>query len=219
MLNRARSGWPPGYRCLTTSTEISTHAPGLGAIKVTAVWDGRRLVRVGQTWICPPSTKYSAPVMNELSGPARKAARAATSSGRPMRRSGRRGQRAVEVLGALAEHAGQAFDRGCGYGTGRDDIDAHASRSQFGGPGPAHTAHSCLESGVDAHSGGALMDGGGGQQGPWHDPEASMLAGLLLAVLRGIEALGKGGSSPDSLRTIAETALALLPRPLPAAAA
>jgi hypothetical protein len=46
-----------------------------------------------------------------------------------------------------------------------------------------------------------------------------MLAGLLLAVLRGIEALGKGGSSPDSLRTIAETALALLPRPLPAAAA
>ena len=39
------------------------------------------------------------------------------------------------------------------------------------------------------------------------------LAGLLLAVLRGIEALGKGGASPDSLRAIAETALAVLPRP------
>lgn len=38
-------------------------------------------------------------------------------------------------------------------------------------------------------------------------------AGLLLAVLRGIEALGKGGSNPDSLRAIAETALALLPGP------
>jgi TetR/AcrR family transcriptional repressor of nem operon len=45
------------------------------------------------------------------------------------------------------------------------------------------------------------------------DADPARLAGLLLAVLRGIEALGKGGSSPDSLRAIAETALALLPRP------
>jgi TetR/AcrR family transcriptional regulator, transcriptional repressor for nem operon len=45
------------------------------------------------------------------------------------------------------------------------------------------------------------------------DADPSRLAGLLLAVLRGIEALGKGGSSPDSLHTIAETALAVLPRP------
>jgi AcrR family transcriptional regulator len=45
------------------------------------------------------------------------------------------------------------------------------------------------------------------------DANPTRLAGLLLAVLRGIEALGKGGSSPDSLRTIAETALSLLPRP------
>ena len=45
------------------------------------------------------------------------------------------------------------------------------------------------------------------------DTDPSQLAALLLAVLRGIEALGKGGSSPDSLRAIADTALALLPRP------
>jgi len=44
-----------------------------------------------------------------------------------------------------------------------------------------------------------------------HDP--AHLAGLLLAVNRGIEALGKGGSSPAELHTIAETALALLPKP------
>jgi TetR/AcrR family transcriptional regulator, transcriptional repressor for nem operon len=42
------------------------------------------------------------------------------------------------------------------------------------------------------------------------DADPARLAALLLAVLRGIEALGKGGSSPDSLRAIAETALALL---------
>jgi TetR/AcrR family transcriptional regulator, transcriptional repressor for nem operon len=45
------------------------------------------------------------------------------------------------------------------------------------------------------------------------DADPARLAGLLLAVLRGIEALGKGGSSPDALRGIAETALALLPLP------
>ena len=52
------------------------------------------------------------------------------------------------------------------------------------------------------------------------DPEADprALAGLLLAVLRGIEALGKAGKSEASLRGIAETALAALPRPVHAAA-
>ncbi|WP_405996178.1 TetR/AcrR family transcriptional regulator [Streptomyces sp. NBC_00986] len=45
------------------------------------------------------------------------------------------------------------------------------------------------------------------------DADPARLAGLLLAVLRGIEALGKGGGSPDSLRAIAETALAVLPQP------
>ncbi|MEU0968250.1 TetR/AcrR family transcriptional regulator [Streptomyces sp. NPDC005917] len=45
------------------------------------------------------------------------------------------------------------------------------------------------------------------------DTDPTRLAALLLAVLRGIEALGKGGNSPESLRAIADTALDLLPRP------
>ena len=44
-------------------------------------------------------------------------------------------------------------------------------------------------------------------------PEASDLALLLLAVLRGIEALGKAGEDPDHLVRIAATALALTTRP------
>ncbi|GHG48068.1 MULTISPECIES: TetR/AcrR family transcriptional regulator [Amycolatopsis] len=44
-----------------------------------------------------------------------------------------------------------------------------------------------------------------------HDP--AHLAGLVLAVLRGLEALGKGGVEPDGIRAIAETALAVLPKP------
>lgn len=45
------------------------------------------------------------------------------------------------------------------------------------------------------------------------DQDPAHLASLLLAVTRGIEALGKGGSSPAELRAIADTALAVLPQP------
>ncbi|MGQ4516143.1 TetR family transcriptional regulator [Streptomyces sp. DW26H14] len=43
------------------------------------------------------------------------------------------------------------------------------------------------------------------------DPER--LAALLLTVVRGIEAVGKAGLDPETLRNIAETALAVLPMP------
>jgi AcrR family transcriptional regulator len=45
------------------------------------------------------------------------------------------------------------------------------------------------------------------------DQPPDQLAGLLLAVLRGIEALGKGGAKPETLHSVAETALTLLPKP------
>lgn len=47
---------------------------------------------------------------------------------------------------------------------------------------------------------------------PGSDPY--QLADLVLAVLRGIEALGKAGKDQGDLRGIAETAISLLPRPL-----
>jgi TetR/AcrR family transcriptional repressor of nem operon len=45
------------------------------------------------------------------------------------------------------------------------------------------------------------------------DADPRHLAMLLLAVVRGIEALGKAGKDEASLHAIAETALAVLPRP------
>ncbi|QKV75186.1 TetR/AcrR family transcriptional regulator [Amycolatopsis sp. Hca4] len=42
-------------------------------------------------------------------------------------------------------------------------------------------------------------------------PDPAHLGGLVLAVLRGLEALGKGGLGPAEIRAIAETALAVLP--------
>lgn len=43
--------------------------------------------------------------------------------------------------------------------------------------------------------------------------DPGQLAALLLAVLRGIEALGKAAKDETTLHGVAETALALLPRP------
>jgi phosphohistidine phosphatase SixA len=45
------------------------------------------------------------------------------------------------------------------------------------------------------------------------DADPTRFAGLLLAVLRGIEALGTAGKSRSSLTSIAEAALTALPRP------
>ncbi|MFF1769889.1 TetR/AcrR family transcriptional regulator [Streptomyces sp. NPDC058249] len=44
------------------------------------------------------------------------------------------------------------------------------------------------------------------------DADADSLASLLLAVLRGLEALGKAGAAPEVVNGAAEQALALLPR-------
>ena len=46
------------------------------------------------------------------------------------------------------------------------------------------------------------------------DADPGKLAALVLAVLRGIEALGKAGANEETLTDIARTALAVLPRPL-----
>jgi TetR/AcrR family transcriptional repressor of nem operon len=48
-----------------------------------------------------------------------------------------------------------------------------------------------------------------GELDPSADPDT--LAGLVLAVLRGMEAMGKAGASPAAIRAIAAQAIALLP--------
>ncbi|OEV32166.1 TetR family transcriptional regulator, partial [Streptomyces nanshensis] len=47
------------------------------------------------------------------------------------------------------------------------------------------------------------------------DADPGKLAALVLAVLRGIEALGKAGASEETLTDVARTALAVLPRSAP----
>ncbi|MDQ0787659.1 TetR/AcrR family transcriptional repressor of nem operon [Streptomyces sp. B3I7] len=45
------------------------------------------------------------------------------------------------------------------------------------------------------------------------DADPERLAALLLTVVRGIEAVGKAGLDPETVRGVADTALAVLPRP------
>jgi AcrR family transcriptional regulator len=110
----------------------------------------------------------------------------------------------AHVLAVADATASDASRRGCllAKGTaelsGQDPAVAATARRTFAAIGELLT--SCVA--------GAQRAGDIGQ-----DEDPARLAGLLLAVLRGIEALGKGGGSPDSLRAIAETALAVLPRP------
>jgi hypothetical protein len=108
------------------------------------------------------------------------------------------------VLAVADATASDACLRGCLLAKGTAELAAQdqavAAR--------AHQAFAAIEELIASCIAGAQR---AGDIAPDADP--ARLAGLLLAVLRGIEALGKGGSSPASLRAIAETALAVLPVP------
>jgi TetR/AcrR family transcriptional regulator, transcriptional repressor for nem operon len=108
------------------------------------------------------------------------------------------------VLAVANATASDVCRRGCLLAKGTAELSEHD-------PAVAATAHqtfAAIEELICSCIAGAQRAGDIKKEA---DP--TRLAGLLLAVLRGIEALGKGGSSPDSLRAIAETALTLLPQP------
>jgi TetR/AcrR family transcriptional regulator, transcriptional repressor for nem operon len=107
----------------------------------------------------------------------------------------------LAVADATAEdvcHRGCLLAKGTAELSGQDPAVAETARRTF----------AAIEEQIAACVAGAQRAGDINR-----DADPVRLAGLLLAVLRGIEALGKGGSSPDSLRAIAETALDVLPRP------
>ena len=107
----------------------------------------------------------------------------------------------LEVAGATASDVclrGCLLAKGAAELSGQDPAVAETARRTF----------TAIEELITSCVAGAQR---AGDIAPDADP--ARLAGLLLAVLRGIEALGKGGGSPDSLRAIGETALAVLPRP------
>ncbi|GAA1309854.1 TetR/AcrR family transcriptional regulator [Saccharothrix xinjiangensis] len=124
------------------------------------------------------------------------------------RRLGGDDERAFERLTAyLLDHAtacAEPSHRGCLLAKGTAELAEHdelisaRSRKTFEGVQQAITAdvEACQRNGdIDPAA------------------DARQLAGLLLTVHRGIEALGKAGIDESTLRGITETALAHLPRP------
>ncbi|MFB7333780.1 TetR/AcrR family transcriptional regulator [Streptomyces adustus] len=108
------------------------------------------------------------------------------------------------VHAVAAATAADTAQRGCLLAKGAAELTEHDEKVAK----RAHTAiealHTLLEDDIAAcqRNGDLAADA---------DPGA--LAALVLAVLRGIEALGKAGANEETLTGIAGTALAVLPRP------
>jgi TetR/AcrR family transcriptional repressor of nem operon len=109
----------------------------------------------------------------------------------------------AQVLAVADATASDVCLRGCLLAKGAAELSEHD-------PHVVATARRTFEAIEELLTARVAAAQRAGDISPEADP--AQLAGLLLAVLRGIEALGKGGGQPDSLRSIAETALSLLPQ-------
>jgi TetR/AcrR family transcriptional regulator, transcriptional repressor for nem operon len=110
----------------------------------------------------------------------------------------------AHVRAVAAKTAADATRRGCLLAKGTAELSEHdaevAARSQ--------RTFEVVEEALAADIRAAQRSGDIDDAADPHE-----LAGLVLAVLRGIEALGKAGKDGPALQAIAETALALIPRP------
>jgi TetR/AcrR family transcriptional repressor of nem operon len=108
----------------------------------------------------------------------------------------------AHIRSVAANTAADTGRRGCLLAKGTAELSEHdadiAARSR-------HT-FDLLEGALAADIQAAQRHG---DIDPAADPHR--LADLVLAVLRGVEALGKAGKDPATLRSIAETAIAILP--------
>jgi AcrR family transcriptional regulator len=109
----------------------------------------------------------------------------------------------AHVRAAAANTAADAARRGCLLAKGTAELSEHDADVSARSLRTFEILQEALA--VDIHAAQRH-----GDIDPAADPQH--LAGLVLAVLRGIEALGKAGKDQATLQTIAETAIALLPR-------
>jgi TetR/AcrR family transcriptional regulator, transcriptional repressor for nem operon len=104
-----------------------------------------------------------------------------------------------------------AVARSTGYDTDRRGCLLAKGTAELAGNDPAVAARA--KQTFDAIEDALVGCIGGAQRAGDIDPsaDARQLGGLMLAILRGIEALGKAGKSKSALRGIADSALAVLP--------
>jgi TetR/AcrR family transcriptional regulator, transcriptional repressor for nem operon len=105
------------------------------------------------------------------------------------------------VAGASAADTAQ---RGCLLAKGTAELAEHDKTVATRAHTAIETLHALLKDDIAACQRNGDLDA---------DADPGQLAALVLAVLRGIEALAKAGADEKTLTDIARTALAVLPRP------
>ena len=110
----------------------------------------------------------------------------------------------AHVRSIAASTAADTAHRGCLLAKGTAELSEHDSDVAARSVRTFKSLHEALAGDIEAAQRHGDID-------PAADPQK--LADLVLAVLRGIEALGKAGKDKAALRTIGETAISVLPRP------
>jgi TetR/AcrR family transcriptional repressor of nem operon len=109
----------------------------------------------------------------------------------------------AHIRAVAANTAADTAHRGCLLAKGTAELSEHDPDVSARALGTFAHLHEALAVDIQAAQ-------RHGDIGPAADPH--QLADLVLAVLRGIEALGKAGKDPAALQAIAQTAISLLPR-------
>jgi TetR/AcrR family transcriptional regulator, transcriptional repressor for nem operon len=110
----------------------------------------------------------------------------------------------AHVRSIAASTAADTAHRGCLLAKGTAELSEHDSDVAARSVRTFKSLHEALAGDIEAAQRHGDID-------PAADPQK--LADLVLAVLRGIEALGKAGKDKAALRAIGETAISVLPRP------
>ena len=110
----------------------------------------------------------------------------------------------AHVRSIASSTAADTAHRGCLLAKGTAELSEHDSDVAARSVRTFKSLHEALAGDIEAAQRHGDID-------PAADPQK--LADLVLAVLRGIEALGKAGKDKADLRAIGETAISVLPRP------
>lgn len=110
----------------------------------------------------------------------------------------------AHIHAVAAASAADTAQRGCLLAKGTAELAEHDKTVATRAHTAIETLHTLLKDDIAACQRNGDLDA---------DADPGQLAALVLAVLRGIEALAKAGADEKTLTDIARTALAVLPRP------
>jgi TetR/AcrR family transcriptional repressor of nem operon len=175
--------WTKGYA--GTSMDAVAAATGLGKGSLYGAFGGKHqlFLRIFDTYC----TRIADAVADGLTGPD----------------DGAYARLCAHIRAAAAGVAADRIHRGCLLAKGAAELSEHAPDVTARSRRTLERIATILADDIRAAQRHGDLD---------RTADADQLAALVLAVLRGIEALGKAGIDADRLESVAETAISLLPR-------